>query len=680
MIGHGSTPRYDYHPAQEFTAGQIGALWDLSLWRRHLFQDAAATTPVTASGQPVGCIRNALGDTSWDLIQSTAGSRPTFYIVDGVPHVHCAINTGLYSRGVQALTIPAYICGAFKHIENATIGRVMLGIYRNDNNCLYISGYNLATVAADATGVSPTRARVTAVSPQFSAPPGVHDAFDALLGGGTISVRQTDQTVIGTDVATAWVNGDTVASCTVALNAAGQNSITKVPFLNADATTTFFGGMMKMGAAPANPAACRRYFRNALDPIRVPRPTDMIVGWNSDSTGDNQNNTVVIAEPPYKIAAENLVAAYPTHSVIYVEWDRQADQLTGFQRLSTGSTDARLYVYNFCVGGSDPTYFLGERWNRSIGALPRLDFWAVNHGQNMAVASTLPDPDGYLRRGPYMMLSDRVRRAFPNARHFSILQPDVNIPGNNTMAAVRAAQTWVSNAYGDGSFLSNVVAAFVAYNPTNAYSADFQPDHVHMTDAGAARVTSVAGPDLVAFMANPPAYVAPPLIEGRKTTTNIIVNGLFDNWTGAIPTGATVTGATASRSIERVDTAKGDRTSLKVTGDGYVEFAFSVVALRGQALVFYVRQNIVAGGDLYTGALQFLDDGTGTNYHTNSWYSPLYNKVTEAWIDHYLFTKPIPNDATTGRLRLHSGAGAAGTAYFGRAVGVAGLLPKDILA
>lgn len=59
-----------------FASGEKGAIWDYSD-EANAYQDSAGTTPVTASGQPIGRV-NDLSGLGNHLTQSTSGLRPTF--------------------------------------------------------------------------------------------------------------------------------------------------------------------------------------------------------------------------------------------------------------------------------------------------------------------------------------------------------------------------------------------------------------------------------------------------------------------------------------------------------------------------------------------------------------------------------------------------------------------------
>lgn len=66
-----------FSPASLFT-GQAGAWYDPSDIST-LFQDSAGTTPVTASGDPVGKMLDKSGN-GFHLTQATAGNRPTYTV------------------------------------------------------------------------------------------------------------------------------------------------------------------------------------------------------------------------------------------------------------------------------------------------------------------------------------------------------------------------------------------------------------------------------------------------------------------------------------------------------------------------------------------------------------------------------------------------------------------------
>lgn len=67
---------------QLFRPNRLGAWYD-PVDRKSLFQDAAATTPVTQSGQPVGCVQDKSGN-GYHLVQPLGPCRPTFRSSSGL--------------------------------------------------------------------------------------------------------------------------------------------------------------------------------------------------------------------------------------------------------------------------------------------------------------------------------------------------------------------------------------------------------------------------------------------------------------------------------------------------------------------------------------------------------------------------------------------------------------------
>lgn len=75
--GCGSAPAFAF--TDLFAAGEGGIIFDIHPSR--LWQDSARTVPVTADGQPVGCIDDESGNANHAL-QVTSGQRP-LYKTDG---------------------------------------------------------------------------------------------------------------------------------------------------------------------------------------------------------------------------------------------------------------------------------------------------------------------------------------------------------------------------------------------------------------------------------------------------------------------------------------------------------------------------------------------------------------------------------------------------------------------
>ena len=74
-----------FSPSTLFASGEQGAWYDPSDMST-LFQDSAGTTPVTASGQPVGLMLDKSGRGN-HATQATAASRPTYTVSGGLSYL-----------------------------------------------------------------------------------------------------------------------------------------------------------------------------------------------------------------------------------------------------------------------------------------------------------------------------------------------------------------------------------------------------------------------------------------------------------------------------------------------------------------------------------------------------------------------------------------------------------------
>lgn len=84
LIAQQSVAVSTWTPADLFQNGEIGAWYDASDLST-LFQDSTGTTPVTASGQPVGLWKNKIVGQArnFDLRQATSSKRPALNITSG---------------------------------------------------------------------------------------------------------------------------------------------------------------------------------------------------------------------------------------------------------------------------------------------------------------------------------------------------------------------------------------------------------------------------------------------------------------------------------------------------------------------------------------------------------------------------------------------------------------------
>ena len=102
-----------------FGASESGAWYDPSDLTT-MFQDSAGTTPVTAAGQPVGCILDKSGN-GFHATQSTAASRPTYGVVPSRGRVNLLTFTEQFGNAVSWSATDVAVVSEAASAPNGTI-------------------------------------------------------------------------------------------------------------------------------------------------------------------------------------------------------------------------------------------------------------------------------------------------------------------------------------------------------------------------------------------------------------------------------------------------------------------------------------------------------------------------------------------------------------------------------
>jgi hypothetical protein len=110
--------------AELFAGGQAGVWYDPSDLGT-LFQDSAGTTPVTATGQPVGRILDKSGRGN-HAIQATSGSRPIYRDVGGFRYLEFD-GVDDFLRATFTITQPIDRISAVKQISWTNADRIFCG-------------------------------------------------------------------------------------------------------------------------------------------------------------------------------------------------------------------------------------------------------------------------------------------------------------------------------------------------------------------------------------------------------------------------------------------------------------------------------------------------------------------------------------------------------------------------
>jgi hypothetical protein len=465
---------------------------------------------------------------------------------------------------------------------------------------------------------------------------------------------------------TTFTAADVMTSLSGGFNIASESLEVGVP--DAGKGGTFFFGLIKFGE-PTDRAGLRRYVMDRFSPEI--RDDDLVVLVVGDSTGDDISSTdsEMTDEMFRRWARDELPTEYPNATIYYRTWGRQAGVYTGWEKVATGAGTDRVFVSNASVSGSQPSYGMAARFGDMYGALPHVDEIIVNHGHNMPVP--IPDPDGALRLGEFMDASDKLRIHFPDAPQMWIKPHPHRI--DESIAPVVAAIEAGAALYGD----VELVDIYAHFDTAGRPSGWYLDDNVHPSvPTGVTEQLAVFAPAYAGWVR--PSSVTPALILDT-VSANILTNGDFSAFPGAVPDGWTLTGtASCERSAAEVD--RGDDHSVKLSqasGTSYLTQTINAVPYQGETVVVAVRQFIESGGAT-AGQIQMLSDGTGA-VSSGSWVYAASAQPLGGWRWAYLHI-PVPADATFVTVRLFAASGQAGTVYYGRAVLAVGEEPKDLAA
>lgn len=190
-----------FDPAQLFAAGEVGGWWDPSDLTT-LFQDAAGTIPVTATGQPVGRVNDKSGRGN-HLTQATAAARPVYTVAGALRYlvfdgVNDFLSANLDMSTTDALTM---WLGVTKLTDPASSHQMQVEFSANQGNNAGTFYFNDADTAPQYDFVSRGTALNFAVA-------------SATVATGVVTSVLTGQAKISTDLNVMRRNGVQTGSTT----------------------------------------------------------------------------------------------------------------------------------------------------------------------------------------------------------------------------------------------------------------------------------------------------------------------------------------------------------------------------------------------------------------------------------------------------------------------------------
>lgn len=324
----------------------------------------------------------------------------------------------------------------------------------------------------------------------------------------------------------------------------------------------------------------------------------------ADSNANASNEYV------YKFAI-HLSSLYSTHSVIYSRWVGGGDSWEEPIALSTGSTEAKLCIWNCANPGTRPDFVLGSRYFLSHQVVGP-DAVVLGHGGNMYVGV----PHAAIS-GMYYEYLGKVAETFPRAG-FLIIKGQPTRDDNSKAPLFRAFDATFAKAPAEIIDVNAIVTGLG--KNANLY----EPDGVHLSERGQ-DISYVALIKQAWDNASVSMNAPPPPQWTQEWTNNLIQNGDFAAFSGLAPSSSngtfTVRGnAVMGRSVTVFAPRSRNKYSLTVSGDGttaspalrWSADAATVAALRGKTVTVSTRVFVPAeiAGDATRGRLSVQTNGT----------------------------------------------------------------------
>lgn len=382
-----------------------------------------------------------------------------------------------------------------------------------------------------------------------------------------------------------------------------------------------------------------------------------------DSTGDAKDEWV------YRCAIR-LAQKYPRHTVNYRLFNFASNSYGAPETIQTGDIGRAINVWNCSISLSIPDQVMGDRFAAAVAGVPSPDLVVWNHGHNISNVFTPA-----MIRGQYIGPMEKVRQQWPNARHAAMLQ---NPRRDDATQEVKFdALRWIK-ALRPEITLIDARAGFEAAGK----NAGLYIDNIHPGPEGSKITADV-------FMAewNAASLATHPAGEPWLNTngTNLLTNGRFTAFSGAVPDGWTVA---TGNPIPTKDTGvadAGDAYSFKIANGSGVAASYSqsltepqIDTLKGQTVSLAARVYGVESSSRSARAAVIVTTPSGATTHWTE--SNGGGEVYGAFRWAVIAGIPVPDDATSIEVRLYGSenntSGHSGN--YGRVVLVQGDIPRNM--
>jgi len=304
--------------------------------------------------------------------------------------------------------------------------------------------------------------------------------------------------------------------------------------------------------------------------------------------------------------------SFPTHTFIIHGWDETGGAVydTGSAGPATtiqvGTGPRTVHIWRACAAGMRTDYLLGSRWQAAVVAT-NADLVFVEHGKN---EGSLAAAGPIMWRGQYLALTEALSAALPYAGIVLILEP-LNW-SDNDMALKNRVYEEIAQLRGYG--IVNTHDAFLATGHPLDY---LKPNDIHPTtsaDAPRPNGSQLMADCLLAAMR---LDIRSGAVHAQQTSSltssapQLLSNGSFAAFGGAVPDGFVVSGATVSKDTRAgyFESPNGYAVRLQATGaaQSLIRGDIPVAPLRGKHVTLAVKLRIPAGSGGTRGRISLTD-------------------------------------------------------------------------
>lgn len=377
--------------------------------------------------------------------------------------------------------------------------------------------------------------------------------------------------------------------------------------------------------------------------------SDASILVHSDSTGNETTEWV------YKLG-EWYAKSYPNYTVDYYLWDDGSGNYSSPITIQTGTNGHTLSIYNYANSGKAVEFIQGASFQAACIDIPDCDLVYINHGHNLGTTTSfLATWRTYAPR--FLSVMKDITDRHSGAGVVLIAQN----PRRDSDYITPWVKTLIDIASITGCDVADSHTPFVLLGkPEDLYN-----DPTHPSAKG-----SLITVDSIIKLHGGENCLVPNL---QQTTDNLLDNGDFSAFDGAVPDGFTLTAGAVAKETTIQKSPNG--YSVHISGaNGRITWTcpgYLRDSLKGHFITLLARVYIPEGQPSTSGVIALAS----TSYSGNNSITTNQNHGGWHWrsVTHYL----DPADSYL-QVRLYGDTSGSGEAYFDRVILCKGKLPKDI--